>query len=161
MKRHLIAAVVGVAALFAAASPAAATSAAALDIWTFTIGYTCNNPSACGSDTLDGVWGTFDLDHDPATDVNTGSGRFAQCGHDGLAGCASVDEVISDWWAAPGSAGPDTVYLVGADTFSQRGERFTVPFGPVDIGFALMAGHYSATFRGLAVEVQISYKPAT
>jgi len=140
--------------LAAAVSPVLAAPAAASatgTMWRLAISYSCNDTSVCGS-THDGVWGTFTLDESTAT----GSGHFAECNHDGQIGCGSIDEQISTWWAGPGSAGPLTIYIVGADTVTIRHETTVVPFGPADIGLPLIAGHYGATRRGFEFQAQIS-----
>jgi hypothetical protein len=139
-----------------------------MDVYQIGISFNCNNPDFCGSDGLGGFWGWAELDSNPATGAHTGDAQFTGCGHGGQfngAGHTSID--ITDWWVANGSAGPNTLFTDEVDTSVVHGQIQVQTITNNDTGIPLMPGHQSATDifgftppPGVAVQLQIAYKPA-
>jgi hypothetical protein len=137
-----------------------------MDVYQIGISFNCNNRSLCG-DELGGFWGWAELDHDPATGLNTGDAEFAGCSHgSGFNGAAHTSVEITNWWTGDGSAGPNTLFTDEVDTTTFRGTTTVETFLAEDTGVALVPGHQSTTdlfgFQapGVAAQVQIAFKPA-
>ena len=139
-----------------------------MDVYQIGISFNCNNPSFCGSDALGGFWGWAELDYNPATGAHTGDAQFTGCSHSGqFSGASHTSIDITNWWVAAGSAGPDTVFTDEVDTSTFRGQRDVQTLTSNDTGIPLAPGHYSASDifgftppPGVAVQLQIAYKPA-
>ena len=140
----------------------------AMDVYQIGISFNCNNPSFCGGDSLGGFWGWAEVDYNPSTGAHTGDAEFTGCGHDGRfsgAGHTSID--ITNWWVAPGSAGPNTLYTDEIDTSTSHGQTDVETITDNDTGIPLVPGHYSTSDifgftppPGVAVQLQVAYKPA-
>lgn len=137
-----------------------------MDVWQITVSFNCDNRSLCGSN-VGGFWGWAELDHNPSTGANTGDGEFTGCSHSGgFSGAGHTSANITDWWVAPGSAGPNTVFTNEIDTNTFRGSKEVVTILGGDTGVALVPGHQSTTdvfgFQapGISAQIQVAFKPA-
>jgi hypothetical protein len=137
-----------------------------MDVWQIGLSFNCNNRTECGGE-LGGFWGWAELDHDPATGTNTGDLKGSGCSHGEFNGAVSISVEILNWWVAPGSAGPNTLFTDEVDTTRFRGTTEVETILGEDSGVALVEGHQSGTdvfgFRpppGIAIQIQIAYKPA-
>jgi hypothetical protein len=153
--------VAGAAMLVAAwmASTAGAYGSAAQ--WQIAISENCNNPSLCGGGG-GGFWGWAEFDND-----NTGDAEFAGCGHlvpaHGDAGAGHFSVEVDGWYIAPGSAGPQTFFIVSeTDTFTGHGPPTSETFTNenFDTGVPAVPGHYSLAqqvfgFSGPGVTFQL------
>lgn len=139
-----------------------------MDVYQIGISFNCNNPAFCGSDNLGGFWGWAELDHNPVTGSSTGDAEFAFCSHGGtFTGAGHDSQDISNWYIAPGSAGPNTFYGSGTDTTRLRGQTQVSTFTDMDLGVPAVPGHYNsadifgiATPPGVSAQIQVAYKPA-
>ena len=133
------------------------------------VSFNCNNPDACGGET-GGFWGWMEFDE---TTPHSGDGEFAGCGHTvggggpGSAGAGHTSYEVTDWYIAPGSAGPETFYASGMETDRFRGQTVTFSFTNEDTGLPAAPGHHNAAELfgakpppGVTIQVQVSYKPA-
>ena len=74
---------------------------------------------------------------------------------------------IESWTIAPGSAGPQTFYASGQGTDFFPGTTETFDFTNMDTGISAVPGHYSTsdvfgfTAPGVAIQVQVAFRPAT
>jgi len=82
-------------------------------------------------------------------------------------GAVHISIEITDWYIAPGSAGPQTFFASGEETDSFRGQRDTFDFTDMDTGVPAVPGHSSTdeifafdTPPGVAAQIQVAYKPA-
>ena len=138
-----------------------------MDVYQIGMSFNCNNRDFCGSENLGGFWGWAEFDHNPATGANTGDAEFAGCFHGEFNGAVHMSIEITDWYIAPGDAGPQTFFASGEETDSFRGHRDTFDFTNMDNGFPAVPGHYSTedvfgfeTPPGVAAQIQVAYKPA-
>ncbi|WP_427889180.1 hypothetical protein ACQHIV_38060 [Kribbella sp. GL6] len=53
-----------------------------MDVYQIGLSFNCDNKSVCGADNLGGFWGWAELDHNPATNKNTGDAQFTGCSHE-------------------------------------------------------------------------------
>lgn len=154
-----------------AASPSGPASAyggdGAMNVYQIGISFNCNNKALCGSD-AGGFWGWGELDENVSTGAHTGDGEFTFCGHNGQASGAGHESAdVTNWWTAPGSAGPNTLFTDEVDTITYRGQTQVETVYGQDAGIALVPGHTSAASifgikppPGMAIQIQIAYKPA-
>jgi hypothetical protein len=139
-----------------------------MDVYQIGISFNCNNVAFCGSEALGGFWGWAEVDYNPATGAHTGDAQFTGCGHNGqFSGASHTSIDISNWWVAPGSAGPKTLYTDEVDTSTFRGQTDVETITNNDTGIPLVPGHYSTSDifgftppPGVAVQLQIAFKPA-
>jgi hypothetical protein len=138
-----------------------------LDVYQIGISFNCNNKSFCASDGMGGFWGWAELDHNPSTGANTGDAEFAFCSHGQFNGAGHQSVEVLNWWVAPGSAGPNTLFTDEEDTTTFRGQTDVETFYGQDAGIALVPGHQSTSEifgftppPGVAAQIQIAYKPA-
>ncbi len=180
MRRLLVLPVVLAAALplvGLAASPAAAYGGGAdHNMWQVGLSFNCDNPTPGACDQFEGTggfWGWAEFDQSVDQTQTWGDAQFSFCFHTvgggggqfgAGAGHSSID--ITSWTIEPGSAGPATFFVSGVETDTFRGERDTYPISHSDSGIPATPGHYTTedvlgfTMPGLAVEVQITYRPA-
>ena len=98
-----------------------------------------------------------------------GDAQLTGCGHTiggGGAGAGHSSIEIESWTIAPGSAGPQTFYASGEETDFFRGTRETFDFTNMDTGISAVPGPYSTsdvfgTTPGVAIQVQVAFRPAT
>jgi hypothetical protein len=163
MKRRVwLAAIVAGAAFVAVgltASAAGAYGSAAQ--WQIAISMNCNNASLCGGGG-GGFWGWAEFDNN-----NTGDAEFTGCGHlipaHGDAGAGHISIDVMGWYIAPGSAGPQTFYVVSeTDTSYGHGSPTSETFlnENMDTGVPAVPGHYSLAqqafgFTGPGVSFQL------
>jgi len=139
-----------------------------MDVYQIGISFNCDNPTFCGSDGLGGFWGWAEVDYNPATGAHTGDAQFTGCSHNGrLSGAGHTSIDITDWWVAPGSGGPNTLFTDEVDTSVSHGHTDVQTITDNDTGIPLVPGHSSTSdifgFQpppGVAVQLQVSYKPA-
>ena len=138
-----------------------------MDVYQIGLSFNCNNKAFCGSENLGGFWGWAELDHNPATGANTGDAEFAFCAHGTFNGAGHDSQDITNWYIAPGSAGPNTFYGSGTDTTTFRGQTQVSTFTNMDLGVPALAGHYSTADvfgitppPGVSAQIQVAYKPA-
>jgi hypothetical protein len=136
-------------------------------MWQVGLSFNCNNPAVCG-DELGGFWGWVEFDR--AGTQTWGDAQLTGCGHTiggGGAGAGHSSIEIESWTIAPGSAGPQTFYASGEETDFFRGTRETFDFTNMDTGISAVPGHsYSTsdvfgTTPGVAIQVQVAFRPAT
>jgi hypothetical protein len=135
-------------------------------MWQVGLSFTCNNPAVCG-DELGGFWGWVEFDR--AGTQTWGDAQLTGCGHTiggGGAGAGHSSIEIESWTIAPGSAGPQTFYASGEETDFFRGTRETFDFTNMDTGISAVPGPYSTsdvfgTTPGVAIQVQVAFRPAT
>lgn len=171
MKRllaRLAALALGVASvlLLAPSGAQATTGNGGLDVYQLEMSYNCNTTAFCGSD-LGGFWAWAELDRNPVTGATSGELDGAGCAHGEFSGAVSLKAEITRWWVAPGSAGPTTLFTDEVDTNRFRGQVDVETLTANDTGLSLVPGHQTATsvfgFRpppGVAIQIQIAYKPA-
>ncbi len=169
-----IAVLTGAAALLAISAPPAGAygGGAGHEMWQIGLSFNCNSPTACDQfGGTGGFWGWAEFDRDGS--ATWGDAEFAGCGHTvggvggpGGAGAGHISIEIESWRIAPGSAGPQTFYGNGEETdFRPHGVKVTRHFHG-DSGIPATPGHYSTadvfgfTFPGLAVQIQVAYRPA-
>jgi len=138
-----------------------------MDVWQIGVSFNCNNKSVCGAEDLGGFWGWAELDHDSVTGTNTGDAEFAGCAHGVFNGAVHISVEILNWWVAPGSAGPTTLFTDEEDTTTFRGTTTVETFLGMDTGVNLVPGHQSSEDifgftppPGVNAMLQIAYKPA-
>ena len=139
-----------------------------MDVYQVGISFNCNNPSFCGSENLGGFWGWGEFDYNPTTGAHTGDAELTGCGHNGqFSGASHTSIDVTNWWVAPGSAGPNTIFTDEVDTSTFRGQTDVETFTNNDTGITAMPGHYSssdifgfATPPGVSAQLQVAYKPA-
>jgi hypothetical protein len=138
-----------------------------MDVWQIGLSFNCNNKAFCGNENLGGFWGWAELDHDPATGANTGDAQFAFCAHGQFSGAGHESVDVLNWWVAPGSAGPNTLFTDEVDTTMFRGQTDVETVYGADSGVALVPGHQSTAEifgvqmpAGVVAQVQVAYKPA-
>ena len=164
----LAAALVGSVILVAAATGAAAYGGdGKMDVYQIGISFNCNNRMFCAPDELGGFWGWAELDHNPATGANTGDAQFTGCSHGTFKGAAHENDEITNWFIAPGSAGPRTFFVTGESTTTFRGHRDVETFTDMDTGVPAVQGHYSSQEifgitppPGISAQIQVAFKPA-
>lgn len=138
-----------------------------MDVYQIAVSFNCDNPTICGSRNLGGFWGWAELDHNLTTGAHTGDAQFAGCGHGTFNGAAHDSQNITNWYIAPGSAGPKTFYGSGTDTRTIRGTTTVSTFTNQDFGVRAVAGHYSTSQifgfsppPGVSAQIQVAFKPA-
>lgn len=138
-----------------------------MDVYQIGVSFNCNNKSVCGADNLGGFWGWAELDHDPATNTNTGDAQFTGCSHGTFTGAEHTSVDVTNWWVASGSAGPNTLFTDEIDTTTFRGQTDVQTFHAMDTGVNLVPGHQSGTDMfgikpppGVSMQIQIAFKPA-
>ena len=140
----------------------------AMDVYQLGVSFNCNNPSFCGSENLGGFWGWGELDHNVSTQANTGDAQLTGCGHNGqFSGAGHTSVEVTNWWIAPGSAGPNTFFTDEVDTMTFRGQTQVVTLTNNDIGVPAVQGHYSTSEifgftppPGVSAQIQVAFKPA-
>jgi len=172
--RRLVAVLVSVAGLVIGGTVLAAGPAQAyggdghMDVYQIGISFNCNTAAFCGSENLGGFWGWGELDHNTTTGANTGDAQLEGCGHNGqFSGASHISVDITDWWVAPGSAGPFTFFTNEVDTITFRGHTDVQTITNDDIGVPAVAGHYSTQDifgftppPGVSAQIQVAFKPA-
>jgi hypothetical protein len=138
-----------------------------MDVYQVGISFNCNNRTYCSADELGGFWGWAEFDHDPATGANTGDAEFAGCSHGTFKGAAHTSIEITDWYIAPGSAGPMTFFVTDESTTTFRGQRDVETETDADTGVPAVEGHYSSQDifgitppPGINAEITVAFKPA-
>jgi hypothetical protein len=139
-----------------------------MDVYQVGVSFNCDNPSFCGSENLGGFWGWGEFDHNPQTGVNTGDAQLTGCGHSGqFSGASHTSVEVTDWWIAPGSAGPNTFFTNEIDTMTFRGHKQVVTTTNNDTGVPAVPGHYSTSQifgftppPGVSAQIQVAFKPA-
>ena len=140
----------------------------AMDVYQIGVSFNCDNPTFCGSQNLGGFWGWGELDHNVSTQANTGDAQLTDCGHGGQFNGAEHTSVdVTNWWIAPGSAGPNTFFTDEVDTITSRGHTQVVTLTDNDLGVPAVPGHYSTSdifgFNpppGVSAQIQVAFKPA-
>lgn len=137
-----------------------------MDVYQIGISFNCDNPSFCGQN-LGGFWGWGELDHNVSTGANTGDAQLTNCAHGAFNSAAHTSVDVTDWWVAPGSAGPYTFFTDEVDTITSRGQTQVVTLTDKDLGVPAVPGHYSTSQifgftppPGVHAQIQVSFKPA-
>lgn len=138
-----------------------------MDVYQLTVSFNCDNPTFCGQN-LGGFWGWGELDHNPATGQNTGDAQLTGCAHGQFNGASHTSVDVTNWWVAPGSAGPMTFFTDEVDTMTFRGQTQVVTLTNNDIGVPAVPGHYSTSQifgftppPGVSAQIQVAFKPAS
>jgi len=176
-------AVIGIPIATAASASADYGHAGTQNVWQIGISFNCNNLSFCGADGTGGFWGWVQFNQDPVTGATSADAELTGCGHTiggGGAGAGHTSIDVTGWFIAPGSAGPDTFWATGGtQTSTGHGTKVTGPLtnddnsvvtpqNPNDTGIPADPGHYntaeilgfSPTPPGVAMQIQVAYKPA-
>lgn len=144
------------------------------DMWQVGLSFNCNNPSLCTElGEVGGSWGWAEFDRSADGQETWGDAELAECDHTvgsggpGAAGVFHQRIEVTSWTIEEGSAGPETFFVTGTETdFGPHGTKVTYPIENVDTGIRAKAGHYTTTdllgfsAPGIAVQVQVAYRPA-
>lgn len=143
------------------------------EMWQVGISENCTDADLCaelGAGT-GGFWAWVEFDRDGTETWGDLKGSFCYHlvggGGPGQAGAVANSIEITSWTIEPGSAGPETFYASGEETdFGAGGTKVTYPFEHFDTGIPAVPGHYSSeqifgfSAPGLAVQIQVAYRPA-